>query len=304
MQGKQIMNAGSSGKFHYSNRINPNTRYTNPNRDWRLSQMLGDWETQQEMRKKEEAMKEKAKERKEFTKDIAKLIKGSKKKRKKRTSTSSESSTSRGESTPELTPETSPEVNSRKSKKKRKNFHKKEIHSVPLEIEEINRTLMDLRTTNEKIHKEIMEMKKHQTGTTATIERMEFEINTVISDREKFNHRLNKLEIHSGPRKEENKVNQKSDTIKEPIHLSSDESETELNDKEKGKLEDDKTFDLALKFGIATCMKKSDLEKKFEKRTGTARLKEFCEEVNIKYITKNKAITDVWQLLLDNKITR
>ena len=94
MQGKQVMNAGSSGKFHYSNRINPNTRYTNPNRDWRLSQMLDDWETLQEMRKKEEAMKEKAKERKEFTKDIAKLIKDSKKKRKKRTNTSSESSTS------------------------------------------------------------------------------------------------------------------------------------------------------------------------------------------------------------------
>ena len=51
-------------------------------------------------------------------------------------------------------------------------------------------------------------------------------------------------------------------------------------------------------------MKKRDLKKRFEKKTGTEKLKELCEEVVIKYITKNKTMNDIWQLLLDNSIVR
>ena len=43
-----------------------------------------------------------------------------------------------------------------------------------------------------------------------------------------------------------------------------------------------------------------DLEKKFEKKPGTTKLKEFCEGAKIKYITKNKAM----ELLLDNYMVK
>ena len=55
MQGITQTNAGRGGKFHYSNRQPNNTRYQNNTKDWRLSQMLEDWEVKQEAKKKEEA---------------------------------------------------------------------------------------------------------------------------------------------------------------------------------------------------------------------------------------------------------
>ena len=299
MQGIQSTNARRGGKFHYSNRGNANTRYAGSNRDWRLSQMLDDWEIQQEARKKEEALKEKAKERKEFTRDLAKIIHGEKQRKKKRESTSSESSISGNTSTPDTSPDTN---HKKKSHKRKKDKKKKEMYSKPQEMNEIQRSLMELRNTNERIHKEIIDLKKHQSGTNATIERMEYEINTMINERSKVDHRITRLESQNLKGRAKEIISTQNETITEHVNLDSDDSETEL--KEKGQYNDDQIFDLALKFGIATCTSKSNLDKKFEKKTGTTKLKEFCEGANIKYITKNKAITDVWQLLLDNNITK
>jgi hypothetical protein len=74
MQGITQNNAGRGGRFHYSNKRPMNTRYENNTKDWRLSQMLEDWEAQQETKKKEEAIQEREKEQKELTKDLAKII--------------------------------------------------------------------------------------------------------------------------------------------------------------------------------------------------------------------------------------
>ena len=258
--------------------------------------MLDDWETQQEARKKEEALKEKARERKEFTKDLARIIQPKRKDR-KHVNTSSESSTS-VDSTPRTTPDSSPELKHAKHKKKKRHKKTKEMSHSPIESNEIAKSLIDLRSTNDKIHREILELKRAHADTTATVERMEFEMNTMIASKEKIESRIRKLETQQ-PKKN---LVIKSPPTKEHHNLASDDSETELKDKKL--LKDDKVFDLALKFGIATCLKKSDLEKKFEKKPGTTKLKEFCTEVDIQYITKNKAMGDVWQLLLDNHIVR
>ena len=299
MQGIYQNNAGRGGKFHYSNKRNTYTRYTPNNKDWRLTQMLDDWENQQEARRKEEALREKAIERKEFTKDLARIIQ-SKKMRKKKVYSSPESSSS-VDSTPRTTPETSPEQEKRKKRKRNRrksNGNKIEVSDNPSETNELKKTLLDLRSTNEKIHKEVLELRKTQDGTSASIERMELELNTLMNYKEKIEKRVNKLEYQ--PHKNDVKKGKPETSVKQ-VNLDSD-SETELQEK-KTQI-DDKMFDLALKFGIATCLKKGDLEKKFEKKPGTTKLKEFCEEAEIKYITKNKAIMDVWQVLLDNNIAK
>ena len=69
MQGINNQNAGRGGMYHYSNRRTQNNRFSTQNKDWRLSQMLNEWELQQEAKKKEEILKEKVKERKELTKN-------------------------------------------------------------------------------------------------------------------------------------------------------------------------------------------------------------------------------------------
>ena len=299
MQGINNQNAGRGGMYHYSNRRTQNNRFSTQNKDWRLSQMLNEWELQQEAKKKEEMLKEKVKERKELTKNLIKIMHSKSGKKKKRNSTSSESSTSKDElSTPEESPETTPE---HRKKKRKHTKRRKELNSNSMELEDINKSLIDLRTTNEKIHKEMLDLKKTQAGTIATVERIEYEVNILINEKDKLESRIKKLEPKSPAifKGKEKKIKK----MKEHVNLESEsEKETELKD--KGSNNDDLFFDIALNFGIATCVKKSDLEKKFEKREGTAKLKEFCEKVNIRYITKNKAMDDVWQMLLDNNITK
>ena len=260
--------------------------------------MLDDWESQQEARKREEALKEKAMERKEFTKDLARIIHSNKKRRKRKDSSPIASSSA--ESTPLTTPNSSPEYSNKKRRKKdkRNKGSQNEVYGNLAETNEFKKTLLDLRNMNEKIHREISELKKSQEGTSASIERMEWEMNTLINHKEKMEQRVTKLEakpLKKGVSKGQPEV------FKEQVNLNS-ESETELQ--EKKTKDDDRIFDLALQFGIATCLKKGDLEKKFEKKPGTTKLKEFCEEAKIKYITKNKAMDDVWQLLLDNHMVK
>ena len=126
---------------------------------------------------------------------------------------------------------------------------------------------------------------------------MKFEINSIISTKEKLEGRIQKLE-----KKPEEKKMIIIDNESKEREPESDDSRGELHDKRK--MDDDKVFDMALKFGIASCTKKSELEKRFEKKEGTTKLKEFCAANDIEYVTKNKAIKEVWQLLLDNRIIR
>ena len=295
MQGRYQTNAGRGGRFHHPNGRGVNTRFMSNQKDWRLTQMLDEWETQQEARRREEALKEKAKERREFTKDLAKIINGKEKRRKRRESSSSESSISTEDiQLEESTPETSPEQ-SKKRKRSKKKRNKAGKHNR--DESEVAKSLMDIRNTNEKICRDLQELKKAQVGTTATIERMEFEINSIISTKEKLEGRIQKLE-----KKPEEKKMIIIDNESKEREPESDDSRGELHDKRK--MDDDKVFDMALKFGIASCTKKSELEKRFEKKEGTTKLKEFCAANDIEYVTKNKAIKEVWQLLLDNRIIR
>ena len=148
MQGIQQMNAGRGGKFHQSYRRYQNTRYGNTNREWQLSQIIEDWEHQQEAKKREEAIKEKARERKEFTKDLAKIIKCDGRKKKKRESTSSESSMSKDEQTScSTSPETSPDQGHRKKRQKERKHRPKARrtkHKDEIDTEEITKSLIDL----------------------------------------------------------------------------------------------------------------------------------------------------------------